>query len=128
MHPILRIESQTVVEVKEIDNREDLVHLLTVFYEKAQADQLIGSKFDHINMSEHLQVIADFWDSILFGTNTYKGDPFSKHIPLALQGPDFDRWISLFNATVDEQFEGAKAEEAKLRASTIARVFKSKLT
>ena len=114
--------------VKPLENRDDLVNLLNSFYTKAQTDPLIGSKFDHINMDDHTQVITDFWDSILFGTNSYQGDPFSKHIPLALKIDDFDRWVSLFTETVDEQFEGDKADEAKLRASTIARVFKAKLT
>ena len=113
--------------MKPIENREDLLNLLEEFYDKAQMDPLIGSKFDHINMDEHLQVIANFWDSILFGTNSYHGDPFGKHIPLALKAEDFDRWIKLFGETVDAQFEGPKADEIKLRATTIARVFKAKL-
>ena len=114
--------------VKPLENRDDLVNLLNSFYTKAQSDPLIGSKFDHIDMVDHTQIIANFWVSILFGTNSYQGDPFVKHIPLALKSEDFDRWITLFTETVDEQFEGDKADEAKLRASTIARVFKAKLT
>jgi hemoglobin len=112
---------------KSITSREDIVFLLTDFYKKAQADPLIGSKFEHLNMSEHIQTIADFWDSILFGANTYQGDPFGKHIPLQLKPQDFDRWLELFTGTIDEHYKGAVAEEAKHRASTIARVFQSKL-
>ena len=113
---------------KPITNRENIVFLLTEFYNEAQKDDLIGSKFDHLDMSEHIQTIANFWDSILFGTNTYQGDPFGKHIPLNLKPEDFDRWIELFTTTVDQYFEGDVAEEAKHRAGTIARVFKLKLT
>ena len=55
--------------MKDIENREDIVTLLTSFYDKASKDEVIGSKFDHLNMAEHIEVIANFWESILLGAN-----------------------------------------------------------
>ena len=36
-----------------------------------------------------------------------------KHAVLAVEKAHFDRWLQLFGATVDENFSGPKAEEAK---------------
>ncbi len=113
---------------RDITNRDDLVKLLIEFYTLAVKDDVIGSKFANLAMEEHIEIIADFWDSILFGTNQYQGDPFGKHIPLDLKSAHFKKWLELFNTTVDEMFSGPNAREAKHRASTIARVFQYKLT
>jgi hemoglobin len=113
--------------ITDISSRDDIVSLLNEFYEKAQADDIIGNKFSHLDMAQHTQIIADFWDGVLFGTNNYKGDPFGKHLDLNLKAEDFSRWIILFNETVDNNFKGAIAEEAKVRAGIIAQVFRHKL-
>jgi hemoglobin len=48
----------------------------------------------------------------------------TKHIQLnqkvRLDSTHFDRWKELFFQTIDEHFEGDKANEAKLRATNIA--------
>ena len=46
---------------------------------------------------------------------------------MKLEKQDFDRWLSLFTTTVDELFEGQKAEEAKQRAVSIAGIFQYKM-
>ncbi len=111
----------------DIQDRKDLLNLLREFYSRAIKDPLIGEKFDDLEMDHHIDIIADFWDSVLFGTFKYQGDPFGKHIPLALKKEDFARWIILFHKTIDDMFAGDKSEEAKSRASTIAKVFQFKL-
>ena len=113
--------------IKDISSRDDIVSLLNEFYSKAQEDEIIGGKFSHLNIVEHTQIIADFWDGILFGSNQYSGDPFGKHLDLKLTANDFERWIKLFNQTIDNTYSGPIAEEAKHRAGTIAQVFQYKL-
>jgi hemoglobin len=112
----------------DITGRDNLVKMLDNFYSRAMKDEILGPKFEHLAIEEHIEIIADFWDSILFGTNKYQGDPFGKHIPLDLQTIHFKRWLDLFNKTVDSMFSGTNADEAKHRASTIARMFQFKLT
>lgn len=60
---------------------------------------------------------------MLLGTGTYRGAPFPKHAVLPVEEAHFDRWLELFLATVDENFSGAKADEAKGRALSIADTF-----
>lgn len=114
-------------DIKDISSRDDIVSLLNAFYDKAQKDEIIGDKFNLLNMAEHTQIIADFWDGILFGTNGYRGDAFGKHLDLKLVAKDFERWITLFNQTIDINYSGPIADEAKHRAGTIAQVFQYKL-
>jgi hemoglobin len=111
----------------DISSRDDIVLLLNEFYGHAQKDPIIGDKFDHINIKEHTEIIANFWDSVLFGTNLYHGDPFGKHLNLKLAAKDFTKWLSLFNQTIDKNYRGPIADEAKYRAGTIAKVFQHKL-
>ena len=41
--------------------------------------------------------------------------------------PHFQRWLELFYATVAENFAGAKAEEAKVKALNIATMFEYRM-
>ena len=46
---------------------------------------------------------------------------------LPVTSTHFKQWLELFHKTVDENFVGGKAEEAKSRADNIASVFQFKL-
>jgi hemoglobin len=73
----------------------------------------------------------DFWDNVLFFSGTYNRNPMTPHINLhqvaGFTKEHFTRWLQLFTATVDELFEGEKAELAKQRAISIAAVMQLKL-
>jgi hemoglobin len=74
----------------------------------------------------------DFWESVLFGTATFKGTPLLVHRALAQHAPltpaAFHRWIALFQSTVDDLFSGAIAEHAKKSAVRIAAIMEHNLT
>lgn len=117
-------------ELREIRSREEIQLMVDSFYNKVNQDELLSPVFNDfagVNWEKHLPVMYDFWSAILLGDTAYKGNPFMKHIPLPIEKAHFDRWMQLFLATIDEHFTGAKAEEAKQRASTIAGVFQFKL-
>lgn len=112
---------------RELSNRADLDFLLSTFYQKATSDELLGSKFEGINLSTHLPIIGDFWETTLFNNTVYKGSPFDKHIALELSSEHFERWIHLFEETVNEHFKGKVASDAIHRAKTISIIFQHKL-
>lgn len=64
---------------------------------------------------------------MLLGEQRYTGNPFQKHRTLPIEARHFDQWLKLFIETVDENFEGEKAEEIKMRAQSIARIFQHKM-
>lgn len=115
---------------KEIETRDDIRLLVDSFYGKVREDQRIGPVFHRViedRWPHHLEKMYRFWETILLGKASYSGSPFPKHAPLALVKEDFERWLSLWNETLDAHFVGAKAEEARWRAHRMATVFLSKI-
>ena len=120
---------------KDITNREDLLLLFTVFYKKLLADNTISYLFTDvakIDMAHHLPVLVDFWDSILFQTDTYHKNAMQPHLALHRQSPlqknHFETWLRYFKESVDELFDGEKAFIAKERATSIATVMQIKIS
>lgn len=113
--------------MKDIINKDDITKLVNSFYEKVKKDELLASFFSHINWPNHLPAMYDFWASLLLGERSYMGAPFPKHLSLGLEAKHFDRWLQLFYQTVNENFNGEKADEVMQRANNIARVWQFKL-
>ena len=110
-----------------LETRSEIKILVDKFYQKVNQDSLLAPVFAHVDWPHHLPIMYRFWSSMLLGEQSYQGNPFQKHVPLPLKADHFDQWLKLFEATVDENFEGDKAQEAKDRARSIARVFQHKL-
>lgn len=119
---------------KDIENRDDIKLLVDTFYQKVISDDTIGFIFTDIvrmNWDKHLPVMYDFWDNALFFTGTYSGNPMNLHRHLhhirPLNEKHFSRWVELFVETIDEFFEGEKADLARQRAKSIAAVMEEKI-
>ncbi|WP_449436802.1 group III truncated hemoglobin [Pedobacter steynii] len=113
---------------KDIENETDVELLVNSFYTKVRNDVLLDAVFAPVikeNWDAHLKLMVDFWSTLLLYTRKYNADPLSKHLPLELSRAHFDRWIDLFNETVDESFVGEIAENAKKRVLSIARIMKA---
>ena len=111
----------------DLTNRTDVVRLVDAFYDRVRGDSILSPIFDgvaHVDWDRHLPKMYDFWESVLFGKIGFKGNPLVVHRELARRAPltivEFDRWLELFQVSVDALFAGPCAEEAKLRASRIA--------
>ncbi|GHO42822.1 group III truncated hemoglobin [Ktedonospora formicarum] len=119
---------------RDIEGREDVEFLVSTFYHKATRDELIGHFFTEvaaINLEEHLPVMYDFWENILFQTGRYHGGMMYKHILLNAKEHmlphHFERWFALFTQTVDDHFVGPRADEAKRRAQMVIQTMPLKL-
>lgn len=119
---------------KDIENREDLLLLVTRFYEKLLGDPAISYIFTDIagiSLEHHLPVLVDFWDSVLFQSDTYRKNAMQPHLDLHRRSPftaqHFEAWLRYFRETVDELFEGETAFIAKERAGSIATVMQIKI-
>ena len=114
-------------KVTDIKKRADIERLVNHFYEKVQADPLLAPSFSHVDWVKHLPVMHSFWSSMMLGEFSYQGNPFQKHASLPIRQEHFSQWLKLFMETVDENFQGEKADEIKERAQSIARVFQHKM-
>ncbi|MFT3843478.1 MAG: group III truncated hemoglobin [Lacibacter sp.] len=120
---------------KDIENRDDIVKLVDTFYDRVKPDDQIGyffTKVVPVDWSRHLPLMYNFWENIIFHSGTYGGNPMQVHKEVHLKSPlckeHFDHWIELFNATIDDLFEGDNAEMAKQRALSIATVMQIKIS
>lgn len=118
----------------DITNRNDLILLVDTFYNKIQLNAKIGFIFTDVakvDWSHHLPKMYDFWESVLFGKATYKGNPMLTHFALrdktSLKTEEFDTWKNIFFETVNELFKGENAETIKQKAQSIADLMHFKL-
>lgn len=112
----------------DIESAADIDRLVEVFYAYVLADPIIGFFFTDIagiDLAMHLPKISAFWQLQLLGKIGYRGETFAVHKDLhshaQLTADHFHRWLFLFERTVDELFEGPRANIAKQRAHAIAR-------
>lgn len=119
---------------KQLESREDVERLVDSFYARVKTDLRIGHIFTevaHLDFDLHMPVMYSFWETTLLGRLSYKGNPMAVHIRLdkkiKLTENHFNRWLELFIETVDELFEGEKANEAKSRATQIRHLMQYKV-
>ena len=114
----------------KITSLDDVKIVVDAFYGRVRKDDLLGPIFNHViqdRWPEHLQRMYTFWQTVLLGEHTYYGSPFPPHAKLPVTKEHFQRWLKLFTKTIDEHFEGEKADEAQWRASKMAEMFQHKI-
>lgn|SRR5690606_36965686 len=115
---------------RDISTLDDVKKLVDVFYDRVREDELLAPIFNGIikdRWPQHLSTMYRFWQTVLLGEHTYFGSPFVPHAKLPVDHSHFEAWQKLFNATVDELFEGRIANEAKWRAGKMATMFETKI-
>jgi hemoglobin len=113
----------------DLESRTDIERLVDTFYALVRDDEYLEPIFNdvaQVDWDAHLPKMYAFWETLLFGRASFKGNPLAVHRALATQTEltdrEFNRWLELFHASVDMLFAGPVAEEAKQRATRIAMV------
>jgi hemoglobin len=121
-------------ELPDITDRADLVRLVDGFYARVRSDAKLGPVFDdvaQVDWAKHLPKLYDFWDTVLFRANTFRGNLVGAHarlIPEAgMKQELFDHWLALFRQTVEENFSGVKAGHIIRCAEDMAAVIHGKI-
>lgn len=113
--------------MSDISAKEDIEKLVDVFYDAVLKDELLAPFFSNLDFSHHKPKMVHFWSFVLLDESGYTTDVTQKHMSMRLKKDHFDRWISLFNVTVDTLYKGEKAELAKQRAFLIRWTIESKM-
>lgn len=111
----------------DISTKEDIVRLVDEFYGKVLKDELLFPFFHHMDFERHKPKMIHFWSFVLLDEAGYNTDVTKVHMHMRIKKEHFDRWIELFNATVDTLYSGEKAELAKQRAYLIRWTLESKM-
>lgn len=115
---------------QKIASLEQVKKLVDVFYGKIRNDALLSPIFENAigeHWDAHLDKMYKFWQTVLLEEHTYYGSPFLPHAKLPVTKEHFNQWLALFNETVDSEFTGELAEEAKWRAQKMAEMFQLKI-
>lgn len=112
---------------RDIAERKDIAGLVTAFYRRAFADDILGPIFldiAHMDLPAHLPVMCDFSETVLLRAGLYHRNALRPHLRLntkvELTPAHFARWLDLWTTTVEERHTGEKAELAKVQATRIA--------
>ena len=119
----------------DITTEQDIRRLVELFYDRVKRDDLLALFFgpgSSIDWTKHLEVMTRFWENAVFYNGSYQGNPMQTHRHLHKYKPftrdHFKQWVFLFATTVDELFEGSKADQVKQKAKSIAAVMEIKIT
>ncbi|MGC6403125.1 MAG: group III truncated hemoglobin [Flavobacteriaceae bacterium] len=116
----------------DIQTQEDIKIIVDRFYEQVRKDPLLAPLFDLYIQDEwelHLPRMYAFWETVLLGRMVYKGNPALKHLIIHKKTPltqqHFDRWLTLWQNTLDQHYTGRCVETAKERAHHMSRVLQA---
>ena len=119
---------------RDIESREDIIAILKDFYSQVMQDAAIGHFFTEViqlDLKAHIPVIADFWASVILGSQAYRKNVMEVHQHIhqlsQIRKEHLDQWIHVFTQTVDAHFDGDKATLMKQRAASIATLMDIKL-
>ncbi|MFD1316881.1 group III truncated hemoglobin [Namhaeicola litoreus] len=121
--------------MRDIQNRTDLKVIVELFYEKLLSDKKINHFFEKFRdpktLAEHLDILVDFWDNIVFYSGTYQRNAMASHLMLHRGHPmkpeHFDTWLNHLSAAIDKNFQGDNCHILKTRALSIATVMRIKI-
>ncbi|HET8855599.1 MAG TPA: group III truncated hemoglobin [Salinimicrobium sp.] len=113
--------------------------LVSTFYGKVRKNPEIGFYFNDTiqDWPAHIEKLTDFWESNLFFVSKFRGNPRKTHQEVddnfnnSIEQRHFGEWLNLWFSTIDEYFEGERANLAKNRARNMAHhlflnIFKSR--
>lgn len=115
----------------DITREADVKIIVDTFCDKINQDEVLSPVFSAVSRvywPQHLFTMYNFWSAALFGPKADKSQAAPRDMGLPIEGPHYRRWLSLFDAAVQENFAGPKADEAKFKALNIATLFEPKTT
>ena len=113
-------------DLPDLDDVVGIETLVRAFYRRAAMDDLLGPVFEaaDVDWASHIPTVVDFWCWQLLQQPGYTGNTLRAHEELQAATPfttqHFERWLELFDDTVDDLFAGPHAENAKARAAKMA--------
>jgi hemoglobin len=112
---------------REIEEIADLELLISSFYDKVLKDDDLSPFFKHFNMNDHMPRMVQFWSFALLDVQGYRSNVIEKHLHMPLKKDHFDRWVELFEQTLEELFIGDKVDLAKQKVAVLRWTMEAKI-
>ena len=109
--------------------KENIEKMVYLFYIKVLKDDIVGPFFiaklgDDMKSDywkPHLELLTNFWASMVLGDGSYTGNPFMPHTQLGeLSREVFEQWLELFFKTIDQVYAPHVGDPFKERSMAIA--------
>ncbi len=111
----------------DLDTPAAIAAMVEAFYARLLEDPRLAPVFIDvaaIDLQHHLPLIKSYWEKLLLGDRKYQRHTMDIHRAIdarrRLEHEDFERWLTLFRATVDHMFAGPGARRALQLARRIA--------
>ncbi len=109
---------------EDLKERTDIHKLVVNFYTRVRQNHEIGYFFNNSikDWDEHFEKLTDFWESNLFFTGAYQGNPALAHVKVDMGHENsiteyhFGIWLNLWFQTINEMYAGEMAERLKHNA------------
>ncbi len=119
------IDETNVQPVASVIDDATISRLVRAFYARVRKDPDLGPIFETAigdHWDRHLDLMTDFWSSVMLTSGSYSGNPMVKHIrQRAIRPAHFTQWLALFDDTARQLFTPGCAESFIVKANNIAR-------
>lgn len=113
---------------RDLDTPEEIFEMVTRQYVDVVQDELLAPYFTFgpgfIDWQAHIGTVTDYWCHVVLYAPGYDIDVIEHHRPLHERDPFtpalFERWLQIFDDTVDGGWSGELATSAKKRARGVA--------
>ena len=121
---------------RDLGDREEIAEFVTRFYREIAQDDRFHLYFEtlaHVDWHAHTLDLTDFWAGLLLGEPTTQADDVIEahrwlHDAEPFDAALFDRWLEIFDTTLDEGWTGPITEIARRRGYGIAWAMAKRLT
>ncbi|MFV0260153.1 MAG: group III truncated hemoglobin [Acidimicrobiales bacterium] len=118
----------------DLDSVDQIAEMVRRFYRDVNTDELLGPIFNdvaQVDWDVHIPKLTAFWARVLLDLDGYHGNPFGRHAAVHTVSPlrpaHFERWLKLFDATLNDGWSGPATERARAMAHNVARVHTTQL-
>ncbi len=122
--PKNRQESPGAEAPDKLPNEAVIRSIVHSFYGEVRRDDLLAPVFEprlREHWQEHLEIMVDFWSSIILTSGRYRGRPLAIHRQLGKITPAmWSRWLELFSQASRKHCSEAVAQIFDQRARQIA--------
>lgn len=108
---------------RDLDTRVEITEFVTRFYREIAQDERFHLYFEdlaHVDWHAHTLDLADFWAGVLLGEPHREADEVIEahrwlHDAAPFDRDLFDRWLEIFETTLDDGWTGPHTDHARRR-------------
>jgi hemoglobin len=112
---------------RDIATANDVGVVVRRFYRAVIADPLLGPLFERfgVDWPHHIPKLETYWQRVLLARSGAPVNTIAAHGPVQRSTPfdraHIDRWLELWEETLDDLYTGPVVERAKARARQVGR-------